>query len=145
MNQSLNFNTISKIFSILETDVKDETKDDSRLKEIIRIMFSKDSDSNIITFPTVEESHQKLLTKYIELIYLMFKIPKDQRDNLWKIDVQEIKDKNISNLVYELDVLQNIEIQFQNKKVADLCDIIFPPNVKNKYNLYLIINYLYQL
>jgi len=68
MNQSLNLNNISKIFSIIEQDVKDETKDDSLLKNIIRIMFSKDLESNIISFPNVKEEHQKLLTKFIELL-----------------------------------------------------------------------------
>ena len=98
-------------------------------------MYSKDSESNIIVFPHVKEEHQKLLTKFIVLIYLMFQIPKKQRDNLWKIDVQNIKDKNISNLIYELEASQNIEIEFPNKKVADLRDFIFPFNVKNKYTL----------
>ena len=73
MNQSLNLNIISKIFFILEQDAKDETKNDSPLKEIIRMIFSKDLESNIIAFPNVEEEHQKLLTKFIELIYLRFK------------------------------------------------------------------------
>ena len=72
MNQSLNLNIISKIFSILEQDVKDETENDSPLKEIIRMMFSKDSESNIIGFPNVKVEYQKLLAKFIELIYLMF-------------------------------------------------------------------------
>ena len=135
MNQRINLNTISKIFSILEQDAQNETKNDSLLKEVIRIMFSKDLESNIIVFPHVEEEHQKLLIKFIELIYLMFQIPKKQRDNLWKIDVKNIKDKNISNLIYELEASQNIEIEFPNKKVADLSDFIFPFNVKNKYTL----------
>ena len=140
MNQRINLNTISKIFSILEQDAQNETKNDSLLKEVIRIMFSKDLESNIIVFPHVEEEHQKLLIKFIELIYLMFQIPKKQRDNLWKIDVKNIKDKNISNLIYELEASQNIEVKFPNKKVADLCDLIFPFNVKNKYTL---IEYVY--
>ena len=135
MNQSLTLNTISKVFSIIEQDVKDETKNDPPLKEIIRIIFSKDSESNIIAFPNVEEEHQKLLTKFIEFIYFMFQIPKGQRDNLWKLDVQNIKDKKISNLIYELDAAQNIEVEFPKKKVADLCDIIFPFNVKNKFKI----------
>ena len=140
MNQSLNLNIISKIFSILEQDVKDETENDSPLKEIIRMMFSKDSESNIIGFPNVKVEYQKLLAKFIELIYLMFQIPKDQRDKLWKIDVKNIKDKNISNLILELEDLQNIEVKFPNQKLVDLCDIIFPCNVKNKYTL---IDYVY--
>lgn len=140
MNQSLNLNIISKIFSILEQDVKDETENDSPLKEIIRMMFSKDSESNIIGFPNVKVEYQKLLAKFIELIYLMFQIPKDQRDKLWKIDVKNIKDKNISNLILELEDLQNIEVEFPNQKLVDLCDIIFPCNVKNKYTL---IDYVY--
>ena len=144
MTQNLTLKTISKIFSILEQDVKKETKNDSLLKDFIKIMFSKDSESNIIAFPKVEEEHQKLLVKFIELVYSIFQLTKDQRDNLWIIDTQKIKDKNISRLIYELDALQNIEVEFQNEKIDNLWNIIFPLIIKNKYSfiefLFTVIN-----
>jgi hypothetical protein len=76
------------------------------------MMFSKDSESNIISFPNVKEEHQKLLTKFIELIYVMFNISKDKRDILWKSDVKNIENRNILKLIKELEDSSSIEVEF---------------------------------
>lgn len=142
VNKSLKQDIISKVISILRKDVKGETEIDSLLKDAIKIMMSKDSDTNKIAFPSVPEENQNLLIiKLIELIYLVFQVPKDKRNNLWKIDIENIKDKNISGLIFECEVLQNsIEVLFPTEKMAELSDIIFDSNIKKKYTLIDYIN-----
>ena len=136
MNKALIEDSKTKIAFIISQEIREENKNDSKLAEIIRLLFTTEQKSKrIISFPDIEKEAQDLLCKLIELIYILFKMPEKERDQLFRTEVTNIKNSNIIQIITELEELQKVEIELPNKKYDNLCDIIISSLFKDKYNL----------
>ena len=136
MNKALIEDTRAKIDFILSQKINEENKNDSKLTYIIRLLFTNEQKSKgIISFPDIEKEAQNLLCKLIDLIYTLFKMTEKERDQLFRTEVTNIDNSNITEMIKELEELQNVEVDLPNEKINNLCEIIMRSLIKKKYKL----------
>ena len=136
MNKALIEDTRAKIDFILSQKINEENKNDSKLTYIIRLLFTNEQKSKgIISFPDIEKEAQNLLCKLIDLIYTLFKMTEKERDQLLTTEVTCINNSNITEMIKELEELQNVEVDLPNEKINNLCEIIMNSLIKKKYKL----------
>ena len=136
MNKALIEDTRAKIDFILSQKINEENKNDSKLTYIIRLLFTNEQKSKgIISFPDIEKEAQNLFCKLIDLIYTLFKMTEKERDQLFRTEVTCINNSNITEMIKELEELQNVEVDLPNEKINNLCEIIMRSLIKKKYKL----------
>ena len=123
-NNSQNNKTIAKALSkvnfIITQKEEDEAEDDIIIKYIIKIIFPKDSNKKTLIFPKIKCGYSELLLKFIDLIHIMFNIPKEERDALYNIDINNIKDNDIITIIKEINAYKDIKDVFTKKELRDL-------------------------
>ena len=124
--------TMMKNDFILFQKPREEDKNDTKLKNIIELLFGKEIKSKDITFQNIEKEAQRLLGKLIGLIDTLFKMKKAEREQLLLIEVISIKNSNIITIIEELEALQSIEVTIENKKIDNLCNIIIKSLLKDR-------------
>ena len=124
--------TMMKNDFILFQKPREEDKNDTKLKNIIELLFGKEIKSKDITFQNIEKEAQRLLGKLIGLIDTLFKMKKSEREQLLLIEVISIKNSNIITIIEELEALQSIEVTIENKKIDNLCNIIIKSLLKDR-------------
>ena len=124
--------TMMKNDFILFQKPREEDKNDTKLKNIIELLFGKEIKSKDITFQNIEKEAQRLLGKLIDLIDTLFKMKKAEREQLLLIEVISIKNSNIITIIEELEALQSIEVTIENKKIDNLCNIIIKSLLKDR-------------
>ena len=71
------------------------------------------------------KSHiSKIIAKIIDILYLVFLIPKAQRENFYDKSVYDIKEHNFRSKLIELQSLENFNIPFTNGKFKALFELI---------------------
>ena len=136
MNKALIEDTRAKIDFILSQKIREENKNDCKLTYIIRLLFTNEQNSKGITlFPDIEKEALNLLCKLIDLIYTLFKMTEKERDQLLTTEVTCINNSNITEMIKELEELQNVEVDLPNEKINNLCEIIMSSLIKKKYKL----------
>ena len=114
---------IDKLKSILAQEKKDETVNDALYKYQLKILF-KAEENNSFTYLFDEKSHiAKIIFKIIDILYLLFKIKKSEREKIYNSDVRNIENKEINKLVIDLNILQEYDLDVNNNLV-DLFNII---------------------
>ncbi len=136
MNKAIKKDTRAKIDFILSQKIREENKNDCKLTYIIRLLFTNEQNSKGITlFPDIEKEALNLLCKLIDLIYTLFKMTEKERDQLLTTEVTCINNSNITEMIKELEELQNVEVDLPNEKINNLCEIIMSSLIKKKYKL----------
>ena len=80
MSEKVNNITIEKVNFILSQKIKEETKDDFLIKYRIKLIFKKEQNLNNIRFHTISNEARILLIKLIDLLYILFKKSKEERE-----------------------------------------------------------------
>ena len=101
---------------------EEETEDDFIYKYIIKIIFNLGPDKKINL--KAEEKEDVLLSKFIELIYKLFKYNKKEREELYKTEITKINDKTINQLLDEIEEFSNFEVIIQNKRIEEIYKLI---------------------
>ena len=112
---------------------EEETEDDFIYKYIIKIIFNLGPDKKINL--KAEEKEDVLLSKFIELIYKLFKYNKKEREELYKTEITKINDKTINQLLDEIEEFSNFEVIIQNKRIEEIYKLIYFSLRKNNYSL----------
>lgn len=108
---------LGKLNFILEQDKKDETLNDQLYKYQLNILFKK-RDNNSFDCCFVQDSQTgKIIFKIIEILYFLFHIKKDERENLYNSDVMKIENKELNELLVELNVLQNYQLEINTNLI----------------------------
>ena len=114
---------LGKLNFILEQDKKDETLNDQLYKYQLNILFKK-RDNNSFDCCFVQDSQTgKIIFKIIEILYFLFHIKKDERENLYNSDVKKIENKELNELLVELNVLQNYQLEI-NTNLIKLFNVV---------------------
>ena len=114
---------LGKLNFILEQDKKDETLNDQLYKYQLNILFKK-RDNNSFDCCFVQDSQTgKIIFKIIEILYFLFHIKKDERENLYNSDVKKIENKELNELLVELNVLQNYQLEI-NTNLINLFNVV---------------------
>ena len=114
---------LGKLNFILEQDKKDETLNDQLYKYQLNILFKK-RDNNSFDCCFVQDSQTgKIIFKIIEILYFLFHIKKDERENLYNSDVMKIENKELNELLVELNVLQNYQLEI-NTNLIKLFNVV---------------------
>ena len=96
--------SIDKLKSILTQEQKDETVNDTLYKYQLKLLF-KANENNSFTYLFDEKSHiAKIIFKIIDILYLLFKIKKAEREKIYNSDVRNIENKEINKLVIDLNI-----------------------------------------
>lgn len=114
-------NLQTKVIFILKKQ-KEENKNDFKLKEIIHIIYqiiSKDE-----TFKSGKNANQEFFLKFIDLIYTLFKLKKEEREKILKTDVSCIENDDVLTKIQELEKIQIVKETIKNKLIAYLCEMI---------------------
>ena len=130
----------NKLNFILAQEQKDETVNDTLYKYQLKILF-KAGENNSFTYLFDERSHiSKIIFKIIDILYMLFKMKKNEREKIYNSDVRSLENEELNKLVIELNILQNYDLDINNnlvdlfniinefieskKKNASLCDFI---------------------
>lgn len=135
MDKVCNEDTITKVNFILSQEIREENKYDSKIKYIFGLLFPE-SNSKDKTLQRLEKEGQTLLCKFIDLIYILFKMTKTERDQLYRTEMAYIKNNNITKIIEQLEkLLLDIEVTLPNEKVDKICDIILKSFTRKTYRL----------
>ena len=122
----------SKIIFILRKP-KEENKSDDKLKKIIHIVYKIMSRDE--SFKTGKNVNIEFFFSFINLIYTLFKLEKEEREKILKTNVSCIKNKDVLEKIQGLDKTQIVKETIKNKLIAYLCEIILSYLKKEKYSL----------
>ena len=114
-----NQETIRKIRFILSQKESEELAEDKILKIQIKLLFGIKDAQDEINFPPNANNHQ-ILAIFVELVNVIFEMKKSERKLLYKVDLYNIKDKNIISLIQKLRELETFEIEFNNESLLEL-------------------------
>ena len=78
-----------------------ENKNDLKLKEVMQMIFNTIN----TLFTSENKCIQKLIFRFIDLIYYIFNENKEERDILYNTDVYKIKNKTIQKIIEDLEEL----------------------------------------
>ena len=135
MDKVCNEDTITKVNYILSQELREENKYDSKLKYIISLLFPEPN-SKDKTLQRLQKEDRDILYKFFDLIYILFKMTKIEREQLYRTEIAYIKNDNIINIIEQIEkILDEIEVTLPNQKVDILCDIILKSFTKEKYTL----------
>lgn len=135
MDKVCNEDTITKVNYILSQELREENKYDSKLKYIISLLFPEPN-SKDKTLQRLQKEERDILYKFFDLIYILFKMTKIEREQLYRTEIAYIKNDNIINIIEQIEkILDEIEVTLPNQKVDILCDIILKSFTKEKYTL----------
>ena len=133
MSLDLFIDITNKAKFILEKAEK-ETGNEIKLREIIEILFGIVSEDT--KFKDLDNLYKELISKFINLIYNLFHLDKEERQKIFETDVSCIKYKTISDDINELENAQKFYYFAKNKNINYLCDKIASPKKKRKYTLF---------
>jgi hypothetical protein len=126
--------TLDMVNFILLQKKEEELKEDLALKKIIIIIFEK---NNIIDYPICRDP-KLLLKKFIEMIYMLFKFPKNIRQSLYEKKTNEIADKELSKIIQYIKINENTNII--DEKSKNLYEKIKKFNFNECYSLFEFLN-----
>ncbi len=106
---------LSMINFILEQDIKEETKYDKNIKEIILIIVGKDYQIQKSFLENIKKEEQTCFSDVIELIYILFKKKKNERLSTLETSLNDISDKNIIQCKLKLDKLTKRRLFLKSK------------------------------
>ena len=115
--------TFQKLKFILSQEKKDETSNDYLYKYQLKILFVPKENSFELAFD-YGSNISELIIKLVDLLALIFSMPKIKRESFYNINVLDIKDNNFLEIIIELQKLQSFYIDFKNHKLANLFKII---------------------
>ena len=104
--------TLDMVAFILQQKNEEELEEDLELKKIIMIIFEK---NNTIDYPEGRDP-KLLLKKFIEIIYKIFKFPKNIRNSLYGKKTNEITDKELSKLIKYIKINEDANIIDEKSK-----------------------------
>ena len=114
---------LGKLNFILEQDKKDETLNDQLYKYQLNILFKKRENNSFDCCFVQDSQTGKIIFKIIEILYFLFHIKKDERENLYNSDVKKIENKELNELLVELNVLQNYQLEI-NTNLIKLFNVV---------------------
>ena len=122
----------SKVIFILKKP-KEENKSDDKLKKIIHIVYKIMSRDE--SFKTGKNVNIDFFFSFINLIYTLFKLEKEEREKILKTNVSCIKNKDVLEKIQGLGKIQIVKETIKNKLIAYLCEVILSYLKKEKYSL----------
>ena len=125
----------NKLKFILAQDKKDETLNDMLYKKQLKILFGVDDNNSFKLLFNEESQIAKIIYKIVDIIFLLLKIQKKEREKIYNSKVIGIKDKDkdIYKFLIELNMLQNYDLDVNNNLV-DLFNIVSDYIDKKKDN-----------
>ena len=123
----------NKLKFILAKDKEDETLNDMLYKKQLKILFGVDDNNSFKLLFNEESQIAKIIYKIVDIIFLLLKIQKKEREKIYNSKVIGIKDKDIYKLLIELNMLQNYDLDVNNNLV-DLFTIVSDYIDKKKDN-----------
>ena len=117
--------TFQKLKIILTQNKSDETVNDLLFKYQLKLIFIPKDDSYTLAFDKEEYPiPAKLTAKLVDFLFLIFRLPKKERESFYNLNVYNIKDKIFLEIIRELQPLQDFDIIPKNNKLASLFKII---------------------
>ena len=113
----------NKLKFILAQDKKDETLNDMLYKKQLKILFGVDDNNSFKLLFNEESQIAKIIYKIVDIIFWLLKVQKKEREKIYNSKVLDIKDKDIYKLLFELNMLQNYDLDVNNNLV-DLFTIV---------------------
>ena len=123
----------NKLKFILAQDKKDETLNDMLYKKQLKILFGVDDHNSFKLLFNEESQIAKIIYKIVDIIFWLLKVQKKEREKIYNSKVLDIKDKDIYKLLFELNMLQNYDLDVNNNLV-DLFNIVSDYIDKKKDN-----------
>ena len=84
--------TFKKLKFIFSQDKKDQTDSDYLYKYQLKILFIPKEDSFKLAFDK-ESNIAELIAKLVDILYLVFNMPKIKRKSFYNLNILDIKDK----------------------------------------------------
>ena len=128
--------TVSKLNVIFSQNKLQELPYDSKIKNVLRIIFNNNEKINHEIIPK-----NKILIPFIDLVYTLFKLKKKDRKKLYDVEICLIRNEEIKKNIEKLNDCQSIFIDKENEKLYDLYDIISNSFSTKRYCLYTFINW----
>ena len=137
---------------VIKKEKEKLSETDTMIIDLFQSVFSDGPNSNSVNFPKFKYSKEKIKFKYIahfiKFFYELFRLSKEERNQLYNIDVTEIKVKSITKEIKTLENLPNFNIKHNIETYDDIYNILSIFINKPKFTLHeyiesLICNILY--
>ena len=109
--------SLDKLSFILNQKKEDEIENDIIIKHQIKEFFLiKDNDYRYITDNKIIEN---VIPKIIDIMLIVFSIPKTERIEFYNKSIYNIKDENFFPKLKELQLIEKFDIDFSNSKIKN--------------------------
>ena len=135
---------LDKVAFILKLKKEDQTPNDLIIQYQLKVFFTLKDDKYVFNFKN-DNNLVKIIVKIIDLLYLIFRMTKSERQNFYNKRMNDIeKDSNFLMVINELEQLKSFDINFRNKKFKDLFDYLsLSFYSKDEYSLSEYIDYFF--
>jgi hypothetical protein len=125
--------SLDKLSFILNQKKEDEIENDIIIKHQIKEFFLiKDNDYRYITDNKIIEN---VIPKIIDIMLIVFSIPKTERIEFYNKSIYNIKDEDFFPKLKELQLIEKFDIDFSNPKIKNLFKLLSTAlDVKTDYS-----------
>jgi len=131
-------NALSEIKEILKIEAEKCTTQDKKIFTLFQKLFV--NETNKVKFPEIYRSKEKskfnYIIHFIGLFSSVFKLSKEERNNLYHVNINQIEDKQIKNELQTLEKIKNIEIKEKMPNYIELYEIIEKFIKREQYTLF---------
>ena len=114
--------SLDKLSFILNQKKEDEIENDIIIKHQIKEFFLiKDNDYRYITDNKIIEN---VIPKIIDIMLIVFSIPKTERIEFYNKSIYNIKDEDFFPKLKELQLIEKFDIDFSNSKIKNLFKLL---------------------
>jgi hypothetical protein len=103
----------------------------------LKILFPQNDNNSFNLLFNEESQIAKSIYKIVEILFLLFKIQKKEREKIYNSNITDIKGKDFNILIYEINMLQVCDIEI-NEKLIGLFNIISDFIDQKKANISLV-------
>ena len=130
-------NALNEIIGVLKTEKEDMSTHDKRIIELFQRIFV--DDSNKVKFPEIDRLKEKnkfnYIIHFIKLYSSIFKLTNKERNELYCVDIKQIKDKQINDELQAIKYKHKIEIKSKMPNYKELYGIIVQFIIREEYTL----------